>query len=248
MLPSKTRVPHWLYGHIAGREAYSVGRYLDDVTDALARARAEAKRPIIVGGTGLYFKALLEGLSPVPPIPVAIRDRCREIAGQAEPGALHQVLAARDPVMAGRLDARDVQRLTRALEVIEATGQSLAIWQQRAGEPVLRRADVVALAVRMPRAVVQSRCDARLDAMMATGAIDEVRALQALQLAPDLPVMRALGVSPLLRYLDGVLSREAAVAAAKLETRRYVKRQETWLRRFMADWVDPRDAEAALTA
>jgi tRNA dimethylallyltransferase len=231
------RVPHRLYGHVRAREPYSVARWLEDVTVALAEAAEAGARPIIVGGTGLYFKALTEGLSPVPTISPEVRQRWREAAVRAVPGELHAELAARDPVMAGRLDPGDSQRIVRALEVLEDTGRSLADWQTVPGRPLVAAADATRILVSLPRTELHQRCDQRFDLMIASGALEEVRSILALGLAADAPAMRALGVGSLAGHLQGTLSLEEAVARAKAETRQYVKRQQTWARRHMTDWL-----------
>ncbi|MEQ1696966.1 MAG: tRNA (adenosine(37)-N6)-dimethylallyltransferase MiaA [Hyphomicrobiaceae bacterium] len=232
----ETLVPHLLYGHVPAREAYSVGRYVSDVAEVLARAQAEGLRPVIVGGTGLYFLALLDGLSPVPPIPDKVRAHWRAEAERLGPVELHAVLAARDRMMAEKLRPSDPQRVTRALEVLEATGASLAVWQQTAGTPVLA-ADACEKVVILPeRQAVFARADQRFDAMMEGGALEEVAALGALGLDPALPSMRALGVPQLLRLQRAEMAREAAIAEAKAETRRYIKRQLSWLKRNMISW------------
>lgn len=230
------RAPHRLYAHVPPSDAYSVARYVADAGQVIAEAAALGRRVVIVGGTGLYFKALLEGLSPVPEIPQDIRDRWRANAATWPIEDLHAALAARDPVMAQRLVATDRQRMTRALEVIEATGRSLAEWQQEPGRPVLAENETVRLVVTRPREEIAARCDVRFDLMVEQGALDEVRHLMALGLPRDLPVFGALGVWPLLDHLEGRMSLADAVAAAKLQTRQYVKRQETWLRRYMIAW------------
>jgi tRNA dimethylallyltransferase len=227
---------HRLYGHVASAEAYSTGRYLADVARVLAEAAEGGLRPIIVGGTGLYFKALLEGLSPVPPIPDEIRAAWRALADREDAAALWRRLEARDPVMAQRLDMADTQRIVRALEVHEATGRSLAAWWDVKGEPLIDEAQAVKLVVTRTRDDLHERCDRRFDQMMANGALDEATALARLKLSPELPAMRALGVRPLLDHLAGRCTRQAAVAQGKLETRQYVKRQQTWLKRNMIAW------------
>jgi tRNA dimethylallyltransferase len=232
----EARAPHRLYGHIAAADAYSTGRWLAGVAVALEAARSAGRRPIIVGGTGLYFKALLEGLSPIPPVPDDVRAHWRREAERLGAKDLHQELAKRDPEMAARLNPADPQRVTRALEVLEASGQSLAQWQRTAGTPLLAEAETVRLVLLPERAALQARCDARFDVMMRAGALEEVRALLRLGLSPDLPAMRALGVPPLFEHLAGRLTLEAAVAQAKLETRQYAKRQMTWLKRNMMSW------------
>jgi tRNA dimethylallyltransferase len=232
--------PHWLYGHVPAREAYSTGKYLADVQRALADAAAQGLRPIIVGGTGLYFKTLLEGLSPVPPIPEEIRTRVRatadDLVRRFDRYALWQRLMVVDPAMAARLGVNDTQRIVRALEVMEATGRSLNEWQFVPGTPLIDATSAMKLVIDRPREDLHARCDQRFDLMMAAGALDEVAALAGQSLSTELPAMRALGVAPLLAHLAGDLSRDAAVAQGKLETRQYVKRQQTWLKRNMIAW------------
>ena len=229
-------VPYRLYGHVPGHEAYSAARYADEARSAIAEAQAAGRIPVVVGGTGLYFKALLEGLSPIPPIPPDIRTRWRDAAAEQGAAALHAVLAKRDPVMAARLRPSDPQRIVRALEVLEATGISLATWQEMPGEPVIQLDEALPLVVSPPREVLRQRIDARFDAMIEEGATEEVRALARLGLDPDLPLMRALGVRPLMDMLAGRVSAIEAVEGAKAETRQYAKRQVTWLRSNMNAW------------
>lgn len=232
----EARLPHALYGFVPASEAYSAGRFVADVADALATARQAGRRAVIVGGTGLYFKALLEGLSPIPAIEAEIREHWRAEAERRGAADLHRDLAARDARMAERLASSDTQRIVRALEVIEQTGRSLADWQQVRGAPVIDEAQAVRLLVTLDREDLHARAGARFDRMIASGALDEVRALEALQLNPDLPAMRAIGVRPLLAVIRGECSLEAAAEAAKAETRQYIKRQETWIKRNMITW------------
>lgn len=240
-------LPHRLYGSVAAVESYSVGRWLDDVAGVLAEVRREAMLPIFVGGTGLYFKALIEGLAPVPAIPDDIRTYWRGIAECRDRDSLHALLLERDPVMAGRLANADPQRIVRALEVVEATGVSLAEWQSVKGPPLLA-GRVAKLVIAPEREVVYGAIDRRFDAMIEAGAIDEVGSLLALRLDPDLPAMRAHGVAELAAYLSGAASCQQAVAKAKTESRRYAKRQMTWLRRFMVDWQWIPDADGAIAS
>jgi len=230
------RAPHTLYGHVPAGEAYSAGRWIEDVRATLAEAADRGLRPIIVGGTGLYFKALLEGLSTIPPIPPDIRAHWRAEAVALGPSRLHAVLAERDQVMAARLATADTQRVTRALEVLAATGRSLADWQREPGVPVLRPEETERLLVVIERSDLYARCDLRFDAMLAAGALAEVEALVALGLDPAVPAMGALGVGPLRAMMAGTMTRDQAVAQAKAETRQYAKRQLTWLRRHMSSW------------
>jgi tRNA dimethylallyltransferase len=233
----QARARHALYGFVGGAQAYSAGRYALDAARAIADARAAGRAPIVVGGTGLYFKVLLQGLSPVPAVDPHVRAYWRAQAAVRPAPELHGVLAGRDPVMAARLAPTDPQRIVRALEVLESTGTSLAHWQGQAGTPVLREADTVRLLVLPGRDAQRQAIDARFDAMLAAGALEEVQALLALGLSDELPIMRALGVAPLAAHLAGRLSLAAAVEAAKAETRQYAKRQLTWLRRNMIAWT-----------
>ena len=232
----EAQAPHRLFGHVSVRDAYSVGRWLDDVAEALAWCTDAGRRPVIVGGTGLYFKALLEGLAPVPPVDPEIRIHWRREAGLRAAVQLHTVLAERDPEMAARLGPGDTQRIVRALEVIDSTGISLAEWQRRPGVPLVREADAECYVIRRPRAEVRHRVDRRFDAMVAEGALDEARAIAVLDLDPELPAARAHGLRPLLSHLRGEIDLAAAIEAGKLETRQYVKRQEIWIRRNMIAW------------
>jgi tRNA dimethylallyltransferase len=228
--------PHHLFGHVSVTDAYSVGRWLADAEAALAACRTEGRRPIVVGGTGLYFKALLEGLAPVPPVAAEVRTKWRREAATGAPGALHRALSERDPEMARRLEPADMQRILRALEVLDSTGVSLVEWQRREAAPAILQEDAECYVVRRDRGVLRQRVDARFDLMMAAGALDEARRIAALDLDPELPAARAHGLRPLLAHLRGEMTLEAAVEAGKLETRQYVKRQETWLRRHMIAW------------
>ena len=232
----EARVPYRLYGTVPAAEAYSVGRWLGDVAGAMAEAHKEGRLPILVGGTGLYFKALTEGLAPVPDIPAEIRAHWRERSEQLGRNSLHAELAARDPAMAARVSPADPQRIVRALEVIDATGVSLAEWQGGNAMPLLAPGDALRLVIAPEREPLYATIDARFDRMIEDGALDEVRAFLGLELDPGLPAMRAHGVRELAAYLSGALTREEAVANAKTESRRYAKRQMTWLRRFMSDW------------
>ncbi|MGF1619669.1 MAG: tRNA (adenosine(37)-N6)-dimethylallyltransferase MiaA [Rhodomicrobiaceae bacterium] len=229
-------VPHRLYGFRAAEAPYSVAAWLADLEPLVAEARAGGPPLVITGGTGLYFKALLEGLSPVPEIPEDIRRFWRAEAVDKGSAALHGVLQARDPAMAERLPPSDPQRIVRALEVLDASGKSLREWQASAGTPLIDANEADRIHVCPLRETLYARCDARLDRMVENGAVDEVRRLQVRGLDPSLPVMRALGVRSFLAYLDGLFDWEAALVDAKTETRRYAKRQMTWARRNMMSW------------
>ena len=242
------RAPHCLYGTVPASERYSVGRFLEDVAHALRDAKVEGRLPVFIGGTGLYFKALTEGLAAVPDVPQEIRAHWREEAERIGTEGLHRALQARDPVMAARLRPSDPQRLLRALEVIDATSVSLAEWQGADAAAVLHPEGLLRIVIAPEREPLYAAIDARFDRMMEQGAIEEVRALLALGLDHALPAMRAHGVRELAAYLAGDSSLEAAVEKAKTESRRYAKRQMTWARRFMQDWQWFPNAAAVLSA
>lgn len=235
-LEDEARVRHALFGHVPANEAYSAGRFLADAAAALSEAAAADLRPIFVGGTGLYFKALLEGLSPIPDIAPDIRQHWRDQASRVGAAALHGVLSARDPDMAARLAPQDTQRIVRALEVFDASGRSLAHWQAQPGEPLIKAEDTVRLVMMPDRDVLHRRADDRFDAMVASGGIEEAARLEALQLDTAFPAMRAIGVAPLRAVARGDMALADASAAAKAETRQYIKRQLTWLSRHMIAW------------
>jgi tRNA dimethylallyltransferase len=238
--------PHRLFGHVSAAESYSVGRWLGDAAEALQQAHALQRLPIFVGGTGLYFRALTQGLAPVPDIPETVRRFWRAEVRKLGGEALQSILSERDPAMASKLRASDPQRLVRALEVIDATGVSLAEWQAATGPALLPDADIVKLVLAPERQALRARIGARFDAMLAAGAVAEVEALLSLDLDPALPAMRAHGVREISAYLDRALTLEEAAERAKSETRRYAKRQMTWARRYMADWQWYSDARKAV--
>ncbi len=232
----EARAPHALYGFVPGSEAYSAGRYAADAAAAIAAARAAGRVPIVVGGTGLYFRTLLQGLSPVPPVEPETRAYWRGEAARRPASELHALLLARDPETAARLLPTDPQRIVRALEVLESTGRSLTHWQREPGTPVLEEAEVMRLLVLPERASLVRRLETRFDAMISAGALQEVAGLLALGFSPELPIMRALGVAPLAAHLTGAMRLEEAVSVAKAHTRKYAKRQLTWLKRNMIAW------------
>ncbi len=242
----EAHVPHRLYGHVDAAVNYSVGQYVADATAAVDEARRGGRPAILVGGTGLYFKALTAGLAAVPPIPADIRAAVRERLEQHGAAALHAELTRRDPLAAGRLNVNDRTRIARALEVVEATGRSLLDWQ-REGLPALLSPDAPRVFITPDRAALYARIDARFDTMLAGGALDEVSALAARRLDPLLPAMKAHGVPWLIRHLAGEFPLDEAARQAKLDTRHYAKRQFTWFRHQLGDW--PRmPPEAALDA
>jgi tRNA dimethylallyltransferase len=230
-------VPHRLYGTVPAATRYSVGAWLSDMAMALKAAREEGLMPIVVGGTGLYFKALTEGLAAVPPIPGEVRERVRaETAGLSVP-ELHMRLAAVAPDDARQVRPSDRARIVRALEVFEATGRSLARWQEAPPlRPLIDQARARRLVLAVDRAVLHERIGARAEDMVRGGGLAEAEAIGKLGLNPELPAMKAIGVRELLDHLAGKTSLDEALAAMKTETRRYAKRQMTWFRNQMADW------------
>ncbi len=239
--------PHRLYGHVEAATPYSVGLWLADLAHVLTRLAAENLTPIIVGGTGLYFEALLNGLSPVPEIAADVRAHWRAEAERIGPERLHAELALRDPLMASRLRPTDPQRVTRAIEVIETTGRSLAEWHREPSVPLLNAEKVTRVVLLPERDQLYGACDDRFDAMLRSGALAEVAALLAQNLPTERPAMRATGVPALLAHLKGELTLLEATARGKIETRQYAKRQMTWLRGRMAGWtvVERTDAMTA---
>lgn len=236
--------PHRLYGHVDGAVNYSVARWLADATAVLAEVEAEGRLPIFCGGTGLYFKALTEGLSDIPSVPDEVRARVRAECEGRETADLHAWLRACDPTAAARLRPSDRLRVMRALEVHAATGRSISdFWDARAPGP-LSGEGVETIFLAPDRAEIRARIDARFLAMMDEGALDEVRALAARGLDPLLPVMRAHGVPGLIAHLNGRMSLGEAIAKGQADTRAYAKRQVTWFRNSMPGWrwIDPREA------
>ena len=233
----EARVPHRLYGHVDAAMDYSVGRYLSEAAEALARTEAQGKLAILVGGTGLYFKGLTRGLAAIPPVPGPVRKAVRERLAAEGPEALHAELAKADAATAERLKTTDRQRIARALEVVLATGRALSKWHEQQGAPLLDPTQVAKLFVLPERAELYARIDARFDVMLQAGALDEVARLAARRLDPQLPAMKAHGVPWLLQHLEGRITREEAAQQAKLDVRHYAKRQYTWFRHQLADWI-----------
>jgi tRNA dimethylallyltransferase len=225
------RAPHHLYGVVSAAERCSAGRWRALALEAIAATRAADHLPIVCGGTGLYLKALMEGLSRIPPIPDGIRDAVRARIAREGVEAVHAELARRDPASGARVPARDAQRVARALEVLEATAKPISEWQGREGA-----ADMRFFVIRLApaRDALYAACDARIARKQEDGANHEARALLALHLDPALPAMKALGVREIAAYLAGKCTLEEARSAGQKATRNYVKRQETWFRHQLA--------------
>jgi tRNA dimethylallyltransferase len=222
--------PHRLYGHVAAEQPYSVAAWLSEARREMEEAWEQGLLPIVTGGTGLYFSALERGLAPVPGIPDEVRSRWRRFTGE-----LHTELARRDPAMAARLPASDRQRVTRALEVVDATGRSLLDWQREGQEgAALEGVEVERIFMAVPRSDLHARAEQRFERMLAAGALEEARAM--MHLDPSLPAMKAIGLPELIAHLKGELSLEEAVEKAKAATRQFIKRQHTWWRGQMKHW------------
>jgi tRNA dimethylallyltransferase len=232
----EVRVPHLLYGHVDAAENYSVGRWLAEVGPALDELRSAGRVPIMVGGTGLYLKALTRGLSNVPPIAEEVRASVRQRMETEGPAALHVELVARDPSSAV-LKPNDRTRIARALEVLEATGRPLRRWHDEGLPPLLDPSRAVKVFLAPERPELRRRIHARFDAMLAAGALDEIRKLAARRLDPLLPAMKAHGVPWLIRHLNGEITLAQAAEGGKNDTRLYTKRQFTWVRHQLADWT-----------
>jgi tRNA dimethylallyltransferase len=235
----KARVPHLLYGHVSATQIYSVGAWRDDAIKALAEARAMRRIPIFVGGTGLYFMALTDGLADVPPTPPEIRDAARALLDDIGVEALHARLMERDPLTASRLRPSDPQRVLRAFEVFEATGRPLAEWQGATADPVLKTMRIATFVLDPPRPQLRARIAARFETMVDGGGLEEACKLQGLD--PSLPAAKLLGLRPLQALAAGTLTRDEALDAAITATRQFAKRQMTWFRHRMAHyiWFDP---------
>ena len=230
----ESRAPHHLYGVADAGEAWSVGRWLRAAREVLAAIAARRRPAVIVGGTGLYFHALTRGLADIPPVPEAVRTEVGERFDRFGEAAFREALAQRDPAAEARIAPGDRQRLVRAAAVAQATGRPLSAWQADASGDVLGA--YRALVIDPPRETLYAACDARLTAMVEHGALDEVAALMARGLSPELPAMKALGVREFARYLSDDLSLEAALDLARQQTRQYAKRQTTWFRNQTPDW------------
>lgn len=226
------RVPHRLYGFLAAGRPLSAATWAELARAEIGAAHASGAVPIVVGGTGLYLRTLLHGIAPVPEIDPDIRRAVRVLSAEA----LAAALAAEDPEMAARLRPSDTQRMARALEVVRSSGCSLSAYFAETRGGIAGEVALEPCVLDVARDILAERCSQRFDAMMAAGALDEAAALAALRLDPGLPIMKAIGVPPLLAHLVGEMTLVEAVDHAKLDTRRYAKRQQTWFRNQTPDW------------
>lgn len=237
---------HHLYGDLDGATRYSAGRWASRAAEVISNIRDRGKIAIITGGTGLYFRALEDGLSPIPETPPDIRDQAKRRHAALGPTAFREEVIGCDPAME-RLPEGDTQRLLRAWEVFEATGAPLSSFQELPRAPLVK-GSITKAVIMPPRDVLYARCDQRAEAMFTDGAVEEVRVLLARKLDTALPVMKALGVLELASFLRGEESRDAALAQLQQNTRRFAKRQCTWFRNQAADWPVYETAERAIAA
>ena len=229
--------PHCLYGHVHPSAPWSTGAWVREVEALIRSGMFDGRPAVFVGGTGLYFHALLGGLSQMPEIPVHLRERWRYRLAEEGASRLHRLLFREDPETAERLSPSDGQRIVRALEVLEATGRSIRSWQAERGRPLVDPVSATKLVIEADRSALSERIDRRFDGMIAHGAVDEVRALLDLNLDPSMPAMKAIGVRELGAALRGELSLNEAIGRAKVATRQYAKRQATWFRHQLdAGW------------
>lgn len=229
-------VPHHLFGYVDAATRYSTGEWLEAARSVLKRLQRQNKHAVIVGGTGLYLLALTQGLSDIPPVPEDIRAEVKAIAEAEGAEGLRARLAPHDPDLTERLGTGDRQRLARAYEVWLATGRPLSDFQNERQPPVLKDGEWVGFALTPPRAALYKKIDRRFEGMLMQGAVAEARALVARDLNPELPAMKALGMPSIAAFVRGEISAEEASESAKRESRRYAKRQFTWIGRQFPFW------------
>lgn len=225
--------PHRLFGYLDGRQPCSAAKWATDAKAAIAESWATNRLPVLVGGTGLYIRTLLDGIAPIPEIAADVRAATRALSTERA----YAELQAEDRVMAAQLNARDDSRIKRALEVLRSTGHSMTYWRTAKEGGIGNNIDLHPLILLPPRDWLHSRCDARFETMMASGAVDEVKALLALHLPQDAPVLRAIGVREIAAMLAGDIDMRKAIALGQAATRQYAKRQYTWFRNQLpAQW------------
>lgn len=232
----EAQTPHRLYGTLSASENCSAGSWLNLARMEIDWVLQQGGRPIVVGGTGLYIRALLQGIADIPDIDPQVRAQARSDMTVMGNEAFHERLKAVDPALGGKLRVSDTQRLVRAYEVWLGTGKPLSWWQQKDVSPPYPKDYFAIYQMEIDRELLYRRCDARFLAMMEQGALEEVRRLLAMHLPPDLPAMKSVGVPELAAHIKGDLSLEEAVATAQQATRHYAKRQLTWLRHQLSDF------------
>jgi tRNA dimethylallyltransferase len=240
----EARAPHHLFGVADAADGWTVGRWLKAVLAVLDDIEARGRPAIVVGGTGLYFRALTQGLADIPSVPTAVQREVEARFDTLGEANLRGELRAVDPHAEARIAANDRQRLTRALAVAQATGRPLSAWQADT-RPALGTETWRAAVLEPPRDVLHTRCNARLEIMMEQGAVEEAAALTARGLEDRLPAMKAVGLRELAAHARGDTTRAEALGAAQAATRQYAKRQTTWFRNQTPDWPRITSADAA---
>ncbi len=231
----KAEIPHYLYGFLPGDKTCSVALWQRHALQTIQDVHNQGKTPIVVGGTGLYLNALLQGISTIPDISTKVRSHVRQLAAEKQGDSLFKTLCEIDPIMGQRLNPGDTQRVQRAIEVKLATGKSLAQWQDQRDTQAIAHLSCQLYILSPPRTFLQQRCKSRLKQMVEQGALDEVNALSQQGYDPALPIMKALGFRELSRYCQGKMDLDDALEAAFIATRQYVKRQSTWFRNQFPD-------------
>lgn len=242
------RAPHRLYGHVPGDERHSTGAWLREVAGVLAEARTLGVRPIVVGGTGLYFTALTEGLAEIPPIPPEVRAASMEMLAEGRADRMLAELGREDPETFARIDRANPMRVQRAWDVWKSTGRGLSAWHATAVAPLVEPDDACLLVLDPDISLTNNNITQRFQDMMEDGALQECKAFAALGIDPSLPAARVIGAPPLLSFLRGEIGRDEAVEASVAATRQYAKRQRTWMRNRMAGWRRVPPGAGALAA
>lgn len=243
-----TRAPHRLYGYVACHARHSTGDWLREIASVLDDARRSGRRPIVVGGTGLYFAALTEGLAEIPPIPAAVRARSQALIAEGRADVLRDELARDDPETLAGIDAANPMRVQRAWDVLRGTGRGLADWHRATAAPLIAPGDAERIVIEPNVVWLNERIERRFRRMVAAGGLDEVRAFLALGVDPTLPAARVIGAPMLMAFLRGEVSLDDAIAESVAATRQYAKRQRTWMRNRMADWQRVAPGPEALAA
>jgi tRNA dimethylallyltransferase len=245
----QVKIPHRLYAALPPTDTCSAARWRDMALSEIRQAHDSGRIPVVTGGTGFYLKTLLEGLSPIPDVPHALREKAAGLQKELGNPRFHQELQKRDPVMAAKLHPFNTQRLVRAWEVLEATGKSLSEWQSLPPVPSPPHLKFMTVFLSPPRKILYAACDARFEKMLEVGALEEVKNFRQ-KFPGDTSLSKSLGYPELSSYMDGKMTRAAAAERAKTSTRHYAKRQVTWFRHQIAsDFVlETPDAQKVLDA
>lgn len=228
-------IKHHLFLHIDAAHAYSTGQYIQEAKEKIDEVNTNGKCAVLVGGTGLYAHALTKGMVETPPVPPEIRAATRKLVETDRYGQYNRLKKV-DKEAASRIEGNDTVRIARALEVYDATGRTISDWHKEEQPPILKAGTWQGFGLMPPREAVYAKIEARFNAMVTNGGLDEIRALYARNLPDDLPAMKALGVPNLIEFFEHKISRDGAIARAITQTRQYAKRQYTWLNNRAADW------------